>query len=182
MTEPAAITEPAATDALPIIRKSRHKGHQPYNNAIREDQLKYIRTSPENFEALLYLPVESAGSAGADEWLETAKFSRPDTNQAVLSYQDPITVCVLEQPSKQDQFDVEQSGDDLISDVEEFLMVFIDADAVPVGAALEWEDELSEGETRRTWWYVHHISSLGSTKAGATYYLIPLKDFTGLNA
>lgn len=176
------ILEQAEPSPLPVIRKSRHKGHQPYNNVIREDQIKYIRTAPDNFEALLYIPIETVAGADDDGWLQKANFARPDKNQVVLSYKDPVTVCVLEQPRQQIPFDMEQSGDDLISDVDEFLMVYIDTAAVPVGAALEWEDELSDSETRRTWWYVHHISSLGSTKAGATYYLIPLKDFTGLTA
>lgn len=165
---------------IPVISKSRHKGHQPYNKTIGDDQLKFVRQSPDNFEALLYLPAEAQAPDAGDTWLEEDLFSRPDKNQTVLAYQDPIAVCVLEQPRQQAPFDVEQSGQDQISDVEEYLMIYLDMASVPVGSALEWDDELSDSETRRTWWYVHHISTFGSTNAGALYYVIPLKDFTGL--
>jgi hypothetical protein len=169
------------------IKKLRHSGHKVWNEQARKDQIEYVRQHPDSFTALLYMPLAQAEPDPVDTWLEQPLFGRVDKNQQAGGYDDPVVCWVFERPREGSPFVVDEDGGDLINEHEDYLTICSEMD-LPVGAALEFEDELAEQDeagnpkTRRSWWYVHHTTSLGTTKAGSVYYLIPLRDFTGLNA
>lgn len=162
------------------IQRLRHSGHYAWNNQSKRDQQEFVRQSPDSFTGLLYVVRDAVPvTTEPDQWRDTALFSQPDVNQRVTEYADPVVCYILERPRENMPFDIDMAGENLINEHEGYLTVCVDTD-VPTGSALEFEDDLGSGETRRSWWYVHHSTSLGTTAAGAVYYLIPLRDFTGV--
>jgi antitoxin component YwqK of YwqJK toxin-antitoxin module len=172
----------AGGKANQAIKKLRHSGHYVWNNQTKQDQQEFVRQSPDSFTGLLYVVRDAAPvTPEPDQWRDDALFSQPDVNQRVTEYADPVVCYILERPRESMPFDMDMAGENLINEHEDYLTVCVDTD-VPTGSALEFEDDLGDGNTRRSWWYVHHSTSLGTTTAGAVYYLIPLRDFTGVNA
>lgn len=158
-----------------MTRRVRFKGHSKLNDTLRDDWIKAIELSPDAFDALLYLPDDTPPPAEESSPYEEDLFSELDTNQETLTYKLPEPVVVLDCPDENESFHMMADGDGQLGEGELPLALKIARDHVPEGAYLEWEEEVSEGKVRRSWWYVHQAIGYGTANVGTIYLCIPAR-------
>lgn len=160
------------------VLKPRFNQHEILNNVVRNDWITAIESSPDSFQALLYMPTVLVHSDEDNAAYEEVLFNKLDTNQQAQEYADPIIVSLIDNPDDMRPI-VTEDGTTSMNDYEQPMSVRIGYHGVPVGAILEWEEVVTESTTRRCWWYVHSSVSIGTTLSAAVHNLIPCRDFEG---
>ncbi|MCC8379078.1 phage tail protein [Xenorhabdus sp. PB30.3] len=61
---------------------------------------------------------------------------------------------------------------------DDFLVIRAATTGVSVGSIFEWNEELSDGQLARRFWYVLRIFTYGTASVGSLYYCIPARNFT----
>ncbi|HIF9347089.1 TPA: hypothetical protein ACX6RX_003200 [Photobacterium damselae] len=158
------------------MSRIRNKGHSPLNDIIRKDWILSIRMSPDAFDALLYVPTIDNSSNGSDGY-ESSDFADLDTNQDTISYNTPIPVVIADCPDESEWFFTMNDGDIQLGEGEMPMCLRIDQDNVPIGSIVEWEEEVSTGDVRRCWWYIHSHQGFGTANVGSLYIAIPARHF-----
>ncbi|MGL5226051.1 MAG: hypothetical protein ACRC8Q_12135 [Aeromonas sp.] len=157
--------------------RARNSGHKPLNDLVRKDWAAYVTAAPDSFDAIIILP-ESAGEEeqeGADD--DGALFGRVDQAQQVITYGAIELVRVLVAPIDDLSYLGAWDGDDgLGMGASAGLNLLLSCGIAPVGSILEWEEEISTGELRRAWWYVHSTQVVGTAAVGAVHVCIPCGD------
>lgn len=157
--------------------KPRFQGHELMNAVIRADWNAAIRLSPDAFDAYLFLPEQDDLSAGGPNY-EDNEVMELDINQDAISYAEPIIVRVLDCPDEMETFFVSDTGGPNLGEGDSVLLLRIASDSdIPTGSALEWLEEIAEGETRSVYWYVQDILGYGTANVGHLYVCVPLRNF-----
>jgi hypothetical protein len=161
------------------VLKPRFKNHDILNNVVRKDWIVAIESSPDSFQALLYMPTVLEHTAEDTDAYEKPLFQKLDTNQQAQEYADPFVVSLIDNPDDTRAI-VSEDGQSSSSSFDEPMVVRIGFHGVPTGAILEWEEVVDHDTTRRCWWYVHSAISIGTTLSAAVHNLIPCRDFEGI--
>ncbi|UAN54751.1 phage tail protein (plasmid) [Serratia sp. JSRIV002] len=198
---PATATIPHSIASRPApALKSRYSGHAPFNDMVRRDWQRAIAADPDAFDALLYIPSDAEPVDLDDDGQPVEpSFTEIGNNQKTLTYGDPAPVAILDCPDERAGLNAMDNDGDQDGGVDDVLLLRIsppleaietgeDDDGnphpaarafVPVGSILEWNESLSEGNTVRSWWYVHRIFTYGTASVGSVYYCIPARNFEG---
>lgn len=177
-TEPYPEADPDFTPEPPAMRR-RFDRHKPFNDIQAAYWMKFIERNPYRFDALLYRAEPIEAEELPDDY-EQPEFNNVDIRQTEPVYCDPELVAVLDSPDESEVFASMDLGGENAVDSGTFLILQIAAEDVPVGSVLEWQEETSNGEPRRVWWYVLRAGNYGTTKAGTLYYCIPCRTFKGV--
>lgn len=160
----------------PVLARARNAGHSPLNNLIREDWRRLVEMHPDSFDVLIYLPkgTENVPEQPTDE---AALFGTVDVHQQSIAYDQPqlgsALVATMDDPMFVGMWDEE---DHLGSGESDTLSLLLSAGQAPVGSVFEWAEEVSAGETRLVWWYVHSVNVIGTASVGALHICIPCGD------
>ncbi|WP_228863398.1 phage tail protein [Xenorhabdus sp. PB30.3] len=158
--------------------KPRYQGHSPLNDLVRLDWVKVIEEDPDNFDALLYRPVEPIPAKVHEDGFELAAFTEFNNHQRELAYTDPQKVIVLDCPDERESFSAMDADGDQDGSTDDFLVIRAATTGVSVGSIFEWNEELSDGQLARRFWYVLRIFTYGTASVGSLYYCIPARNFT----
>ncbi|MGX9459458.1 hypothetical protein ACWU37_21240 (plasmid) [Photobacterium damselae subsp. damselae] len=160
---------------MTIVR--RNQGHSALNDVIRADWIKAIELSQDRFDALLYVPKPPEEQTPQSSNYEAGIFEELDSNQDTLEYYLPVPVSVLDCPDETESFMTMNDTDENLGDGEMPLVLRIGHTPIQIGSILEWEEELSDGQVRRCWWYVHSAVGYGTANVGSLYVCIPAANF-----
>ncbi|MEC6832973.1 hypothetical protein VXS06_14495 [Photobacterium toruni] len=162
-----------------MTMKKRFASHSIFNDVVRSDWIKAIELSPDNYQALLYIPKQTDSKLDDEnnKFYEAEVINELDPNQDDLIYNVPIVVSVLDCPDENEFFLTSNSNSENIGEADTPLLLRIAHDPVPVGSILEWEEETSPNTTRRCWWYVHSSQGFGTSNIGSIYICIPARNF-----
>ncbi|UKA12867.1 hypothetical protein [Photobacterium damselae] len=155
----------------------RNQGHSALNDVIRADWIKAIELSQDRFDALLYVPKPPEEQTPQSSNYEAGIFEELDSNQDTLEYYLPVPVSVLDCPDETESFMTMNDTDENLGDSEMPLVLRIGHTPIQIGSILEWEEELSDGQVRRCWWYVHSAVGYGTANVGSLYVCIPAANF-----
>ncbi|HIF9321692.1 TPA: hypothetical protein ACX6QP_002189 [Photobacterium damselae] len=155
----------------------RNQGHSALNDVIRADWIKAIELSQDRFDALLYVPKPPEEQTLQSSNYEAGIFEELDSNQDTLEYYLPVLVSVLDCPDETESFMTMNDTDENLGDGEMPLVLRIGHTPIQIGSILEWEEELSDGQVRRCWWYVHSAVGYGTANVGSLYVCIPAANF-----
>lgn len=159
----------------PALQRARSQGHQPFNDLVRRDWERFIRQSPDNFDALLYRPNREETQAA----MTGAMFGMGDMQQATISYeQEPELVAALVAPLDDDGFMSMWDGDAMGMGDSGILTVLLSCVLAPEGSILEWKEETAAGDVRSVFWYVQNVRAVGSAAVGALHTCVPCGDLT----
>lgn len=180
--------------------KARFSGDAAVNDLMRRDWQRAISEDPMAFDALLYVPSDASETESdpddddSEESNDSPAFTEINANQKTLTYTDPVLVAVLDCPDDRPSFaavDADGENDGSVDDVLILriappldVLNAIDMDDnhpiarthAPVGSIIEWNEALTDGESR-CWWYVHRIFTYGTAAVGSLYYCIPARNF-----
>ncbi|WP_053067814.1 hypothetical protein [Xenorhabdus khoisanae] len=156
----------------------RYRGHTPLNDLVRQDWIKMIEEDPDSYDALLYRPRDDAPTKANDDGLEIPVFTEFNNHQRELSYTDPQKVKVLDCPDERESFTAVDSDGDQDGGIDDFLVIRAAATGVSIGSIFEWNEELSDGQLARRFWYVLRIFTYGTASVGSLYYCIPARNFS----
>ena len=160
--------------------KKRFAGHSLLNNVIRKDWQLAIELSLDSYQALLYKPKSKDWYNEEQHDYEADLVTEIDSNQDDLEYDLPTVVYVVDCPDESPFFMEMSQGNVNLGDYATPLSLRIATDEVPVGSVLEWEEEISDHEHRRCWWYVYSQQGLGTENVGTLYVCIPARNFDSM--
>ncbi|OKP01561.1 hypothetical protein [Xenorhabdus eapokensis] len=184
LTEHEAVPEKAAlplhlsTREQDVNLKPRYKGHSPLNDLVRQDWIKVIEDDPDNYDALLYRPVDEVSAKTNEDGFERADFTEFNNHQRELAYTDPQKVTVLDCPDERESFSAIDADGDQDGGTDDFLVIRAATTGVSVGSIFEWNEALSDGQLARRFWYVLRIFTYGTASVGSLYYCIPARNFS----
>lgn len=158
------------------MTRIRNAGHSELNDMIRQDWINSILLSPDAYDALLYVP-KKTDEISTNSGYEPSEFEDLDSNQDVLTYELPVPVVVLDCPDETESFRTMNDGETQLGESELPLVLRIAHTSIPIGSIIEWVEELSTGENRRCWWYVHSSTGYGTANVGTLYITIPARNF-----
>ncbi|PHM51589.1 hypothetical protein Xhom_04881 [Xenorhabdus hominickii] len=161
-----------------INLKPRYQGHSPLNDLVRQDWVKVIEEDLDNYDALLYRPVEPIPAKANEDGFELAAFTEFNNHQRELAYTDPQKVIVLDCPDERESFTALDADGDQDGGLDDFLVIRAATTGVPVGSIFEWNEALSDGRLARRFWYVLRIFTYGTASVGSLYYCIPARNFS----
>lgn len=160
----------------PALTRARNAGHSPLNNLIRNDWRRLIEMHPDSFSVLIHLPM-NGDDVIVQSTDEAALFGTVDVHQRSISYELPLVVSGLVATLDDATFSgMWDEGDHLGDGESSTLTLLLSVGQAPVGSILEWEEEVSDGETRLVWWYVHTVNVIGTASVGALHVCIPCGD------
>lgn len=160
----------------PVLTRVRNAGHAPLNNLIREDWRRLVEAHPDSFDAMIFLP---KGTKAVPEQPddEVALFGTVDASQQPITYEQPVLGSVLVATMDDQVFaGMWEEADQTGSGESETLSLLLSYGQAPVGTQFEWEEETSNGNTRRVWWYVQEVNVIGTASVGAIHICIPCGD------
>ncbi|MCG6387512.1 hypothetical protein K6U51_12440 [Vibrio fluvialis] len=159
--------------------KPRFQGHEAFNAVVRADWVTAIKLSPDSYDAYLYCPVKSAPVEAGGNY-EEQHVMELDINQDAIEYADRVLVRVLDCPDEAESLLVHDSGGSNLGESDGMLLLRIASETdIPVGSALEWLEEINEGELRTVYWYVQDILGFGTANVGSLYACVPMRNFQG---
>jgi len=168
--------EPADSADRPIdsSMRTRYHGHGEFNDLLRADWIAAIELDPDAFDALLYRATRH--QPDANDQPSTPQVAEVfDPNQALLDYQHPEKVAVLDCPDEMESFMGMYDGSDNTGAGVDALILRTSGLNVPVGSVFEWQEQLTGDRYRRVWWYVHRIFNYGTANVGSLFYCIPFR-------
>lgn len=172
---------PADTADRPIDpgMRSRYAGHSEYNDMVRDDWIMAVQLDPDAFDALVYRA--RIHQPDSNEAVFTPKVTDVyDPNQALLDYDKPEQVVVLDCPDEMETFMAMFDNSDNASGGMDALILRTTGLHIPVGSVFEWQEELTHGRYRRCWWYVQRIFNYGTASVGSLFYCVPFRSMEGL--
>lgn len=158
----------------PTLNRARNQGHSPFNDMVREDWKRLVESHPDSFDVLIYVPGVATVPAEGDA---EALFGSLDRHQQAVTYEDPFVISALAAAQEDPLFSAMwDEAETLGTGDADTLSLLLSVGVAPLGSIVEFEEEIASGQTRRVWWYVHHVDAVGTASIGALHTCIPCGD------
>lgn len=151
-----------------------------FSSIVTEDWRNMILLHPDNFDAVLYRPVEKSKTTKVNA--NNALFGSFDDVAAEYEYQDPVIIKAVESTSQDDEFLSNWTATENIGyGASQSMILRLSVGEIANGSAIEFLTQSSDGKPIIQSWYIHHSVPVGKPQIGSLHYAIPCGDVEGLS-